>query len=438
MKKIILLFVSLVIVSCTKEEIENYNPPVVDDNTEIVDSKVPQKIYNSSTLNHEWNDGWVTFKTQRIESEFWSAFTYFDYNLDGKMDVFFRGWTPDNSNPIGVNIMTDGGWKNVPNVVDFQSGRAYRKIVTADVDNDGDLDMICFLAEDPGQSKQNGNRIMGGLDIYRFKEGKFYYEEIVPYQEGMKFFFHGGVVGDINGDGWVDILASGTSGSKVYMNKKDGTFDTNYFEVTQMTDSNPSPGSSTFTLELADLNNDGILDLMTGLARNGYYFPHNQPSEYPKYNYTSHIYFGKSEYPYFVETPLVLDTDFSKSTPEEMKYSFNITYDYVVSDMDEDGDLDIFVYLTNDDSAYNPGDLNYKNDAALEYHENNGDGTFNLKNDIFKSGHNVFATGPNWFKGWDIDNDGKKEILLEAYDRLPFNAWKKDVDGKYYKTTINN
>jgi len=176
----------------------------------------PQVIYNSSTLNHEWNDGWVTFKTQRIESEFWSAFTYFDYNLDGKMDVFFRGWTPDNSNPLGVNIMTDSGWKNVPNVVDFQPGIAYRKIVTADIDNDGDLDMICFLAEDPGQSKQNGNRIMGGLDIFRFKDGKFYYEEVVPYQEGMKFYLHGGVVGDINGDGWVDILASGTSGAKVF------------------------------------------------------------------------------------------------------------------------------------------------------------------------------------------------------------------------------
>mgnify|MGYP000556915927 FL=1 len=86
---------------------------------------------------------------------------------------------------------------------------------------------------------------------------------------------------------------------------------------------------------------------------------------------------------------------------------------------------------------YNPWDTNYLEDAALEYHENNGDSSFTLNNDIFVNGQNKFDTGGNWFKVWDVNGDGKKEILVETYDRLGFNAWKKNTDGKYYQTIIN-
>ena len=434
--KITIICLSIFVVSCSKEEI--IEDTIITEIPKVeVPTLIPQKIYNSSTLNHEWNSGWVTFVTQKIESEFWTGFTYFDYNQDGKMDVFFKGWTPDNSNPIGVNIRTETGWKNIPNVVDFQPGRGYRKIAAADIDNDGDMDMVCFIAEDPGASYGNNNRIMGGLDIYRFDNGKFYYESVVPYQESMKFYFHGGVVGYVNGDGWVDLIGTGTSGGKVYLNDGTGKFSNEYFEVTDVVDTKPSPGTTAFTLELADLNSDGKLDLMVGYSRNAYYFPQNPESEHSKYNYTSSIYFGKSEYPYFETTALVLDSAYAKTTIDEMKYAFNITYDYVVSDMDDDGDLDLFVYLTNDDALYNPGDNNYLKNAALEYHENNGDSTFTLKNNVFVQNQNKFATGPDKFKAWDIDGDGKKEILLEAFDRLPFNAWKQNSNGKYYQTVLN-
>ena len=49
--------------------------------------------------------------------------------------------------------------------------------------------------------------------------------EIEPYQaEGNEYFYHGGTLGDVNGDGLVDIIA-GTVEISVWINKGDLIFE---------------------------------------------------------------------------------------------------------------------------------------------------------------------------------------------------------------------
>lgn len=419
MKRYILFLFILLITSCSKEEIVNNTE---NSNVEIIygnDTKVPQTIYNTSTLNHEDNNGWATFLTQKIESEFWTAFAYFDYNSDGEYDVFFREWGTDN---LGVNIKTKNGWELVTGVIDKQTNIGYRKIVPADIDNDGDIDMICFIAEDPAAT--NNNRIMGGIDLYRFDEGIFYYESIERYTEGMIHYNHGGVVGDVNNDGWVDIIGSGNSGAKIYLNNQ-GTISSDYFEVTEIKQYQPKGGTTTSALELIDLNNDGYLDLLMGVVHNNFFFEQSPQSEHGNFNRTDYIYFGKSEYPYFEDEYILLESE--SNPPTDMSPA---TYDWTFIDFNKDGNLDILSLKIDV-----PGNI-------IEYYSNNGDGTFTLDNSIFQNESNYYEDmGMNrqsrFIKSWDIDGDGVEEILEEASDWFGFNAWKVDSSGKYKKVKIS-
>ena len=77
MKKYILLLL-IILVSCSKEEL-------IDDGGEepVNPNPIPQLIYPTSVQNHEWNDGWYSRERETFPVEFFSAYEYFDYDLDG-------------------------------------------------------------------------------------------------------------------------------------------------------------------------------------------------------------------------------------------------------------------------------------------------------------------------------------------------------------------
>ena len=252
MKKYLFLLL-IIISSCSKEELDDYIEPPNP-------NPIPQTIYSTSIQNHEWNDGWYSRDRESYPVEFFSAFEYFDYDLDGDLDIFCRvGFYPNQgdsnaantNNDIRILINNNNTWTLADrDIVDIQPNRAYRKIVTVDIDNDGDLDMIGFNAEDPAEF--NGYRTMGGLDLFRFNDGKFYFEEIIPYQEGNPTFFHSGTAADINNDGRIDINDSG------FIDSDNNGMDDNA-ELTSELDSDNDNCFDVIEAGFQDPNLDGVL-----------------------------------------------------------------------------------------------------------------------------------------------------------------------------------
>lgn len=430
MKKYILLLL-IILVSCSKEEL-------IDDGGEepVNPNPIPQLIYPTSVQNHEWNDGWYSRERETFPVEFFSAYEYFDYDLDGDLDIFCRvAFYPNQGDPDAANTNNDirilinnnNSWElGDIDIVDFQPKRAYRKIVTVDIDNDGDLDMIAFTAEDPAEF--NGYRIMGGLDVFRFDNGKFYFEEIVPYQEGNNYFFHSGAAADINNDGWVDIIAGD---GYVILNKGDGTFQDSY-KLPE-----PFVAMGWGSQETIDVNNDGYTDLIVGKGHDGgtWYFPMGGTDEL--FGKTQWIYFGKQDYPYFdMETPYILPTNYDfYGTDDLYRLGLSSTMDVSVVDFDNDGLLDLF-FLSHSDMAPPHGNGSSGQLNVLEYYKNNGDNTFTNKTwDVFgmDGGNELPDSRTNWWKVYDYDNDGDLEILLEV-EQYSFTHFRKGSTGQYYKT----
>ncbi|MEL0103691.1 MAG: VCBS repeat-containing protein, partial [Gammaproteobacteria bacterium] len=399
---------------------------------DIKNNPIPQTIYPTALQNHEWNKGWYSRERESFPVEFFSAFEYFDYDLDGDLDIFCRvdffpgqGGDPANTNnSLRVLIKNKNTWTVADENIIEQSGRGYRKISTVDVDNDGDLDMIAFNAEDPAEYNQY--RYMGGLDLFRFEDGKFYYEELYPYQEGNIHYFHSGTAGDINNDGWVDIIAGN---GNVWLNKGDGSYEETPFKLIQ------NDKSSWYSSEMIDVNGDGYNDLLIGKSHDDYwYFEQGGTDE--MYGRTQFIYFGKSQYPYFdMDNPYTLPTNYDfYGTSELIEKGLSSTMDFAVIDFDKDGLLDIF---TLSHSAIKPphGDGTSGQINVLEYYENNGDNTFTNKSDnIFLNKSNELSDSKtNWWKVWDVDGDGNLEIILEV-EEYEFTHFRKDNQGKYFRT----
>jgi hypothetical protein len=155
-------------------------------------------------------------------------------------------------------------------------------ISLADVDNDGLLDVLAVGPARPGwapRAEYVGGRFWKNLGNFRFEErteAAGLNALTWTYQKWFEFFdgpaagrrlagrpyFADAIFGDFDNDGWVDVVVQDRSEraeeparAMLFMNQGDGTFDlkpTNFSGL----DGNGICG------EAADLNNDGLLDLV--------------------------------------------------------------------------------------------------------------------------------------------------------------------------------
>lgn len=381
-------------------------------------------IYPTSLQNHQWNTGWVTYEGEKLggfPDHPESAVTYIDVDLDGDLDITYRS---PNYEGHRMMVMINNGDEFVVDDSRFPNhphNRDYRKIVPVDVDNDGDLDLIGFNGADAKpENPLIPNQTHGGIDLMRFDNGKFYFEEIQTPIASHEYFFHGGAAADINGDGWVDVMAG--HGGKIYLNDGAGNISSDYVEFMTMEEFQQGTGKLWFAMELMDVNDDGYVDLIVGEA---WGTPEDGDYQDPNYQKTKNIYFGKSGYPYFEKTPYALETEYDllgKSNYDEDALS--ATLGISVIDFDNDGDLDIFTFSHDQSTS-----------GAIEYFENISNSQFRVDNSIFGNGENILSQTPNWIKVWDIDGDGTPEILNEASRDQYYNYFRKEGDGKYYKNT---
>jgi enediyne biosynthesis protein E4 len=205
----------------------------------------------------------------KSEGKWYTGVTMTDINGDGWLDIYVC-----NSGKLGMNNPNDL-YINQGNGTFTEEAKIYglgdigltTHAAFFDYDKDGDLD--CFVLNNSPRSIESFGYnksirsirdTINGDRIYRNDNGKFkdISEEAGIYGSEIGFGL-GITVGDLNNDGWEDMYVSNDFFERdyLYINNKNGSFK----EVINDAMGHISQGS--MGSDMADINNDGHLDIFT-------------------------------------------------------------------------------------------------------------------------------------------------------------------------------
>ena len=406
MKKIFILLSLLTLFSCQDEFIKEFETQAESNQTQNTQStpKPLTKLYKESYLNQRsgisfwWYSGWGHGTNVNESTGYFSAgHAYHDINGDGFMDILVTHY--DLSNKSSVNwYLNDGTNSNFTKSLKYINGNtgglSSHKILKTDVNNDNLADFILLGVDETQQNNYGGNF----TTLVQQKNGTF---EIIRVNEGVGFWFHNGSSGDLNSDGFVDVIA----GDYLWWGDGTGNFINSKINITELY------ARDVLAYEVFDINKDGFNDLILGAA--------------PIKNPTTIVLNNNGKFD-INNTKILLPTD--------MTTGIN---DIEIYDIDSDGDFDIIEnrILNNKTKLHTYINSNLKFTLVPYYIENSEDGGF-LNGDVDKHGWGSF-------KFDDLDKDGKDEIVIENFHdgynpttgNLLYNCLKK-VDGKWKKVMV--
>lgn len=200
--------------------------------------------------------------------------TTIDFNNDGRIDMFISGWDDNAKQRFSAIYINDGAGKFAaiaqPNLIQ----KGYGSSVWGDVNGDGWMDLL--LNGDGGADGEASS------DMYRlYKNNKGVLEPKATFNDYRQISVGDGArMVDWDNDGKLDIILTGWSNTKSRQATMlfSCTDATNFVFAENTLGNTDFPGVSESSIETADLNNDGRIDLLiTGL--NG-----NQANQVGKYN----------------------------------------------------------------------------------------------------------------------------------------------------------
>jgi len=189
-----------------------------------------------------------------------------DLNNDGRDDLWIDYYESDVPSLILYGTAT-GGFTEETNMQGNVSRRHVRNGEVADFNNDGWLDLVGFTTGDPGNRIAAEGYSLGGRNIPRGQQdillmnlqGKGFAAVDIP-EVRRNDWNHGGSAGDINGDGWVEILplSEGEKHHTVPLVNHQGVEHT----LNRHAYSSEISRYLTSDLDAGDLNGDGIDDMV--------------------------------------------------------------------------------------------------------------------------------------------------------------------------------
>lgn len=311
-------------------------------------------------------------------------YLYSDLNGDGNKDLwasYLKAPWPTNANGLHLYINDINSSQNL----DLQVGLTQvRKNVLSDFNNDGKNEITLFSSGYDGYPFPGDSLAVFDLSNKTYK----YLSEDIGY-------FHGGATGDVNSDGYEDIIGY-SGGSAVipvhpvyYQNDKSGNFVLKNDIFLNFTDSD-----NYYTVELFDIDNDGLLDLFLG-SRGFLLVIKNENGNYDRQKGIN------------IQTDInleVMDIDFF--------------------DFDNDNIKEIIVM--NNSSGYNGHSLNlYKFNF-----ENNSQVTSTYFDVTKFEGDNAWV---KWIHIFDFDKDGDLDIVGDGLfgDIVDKTIYWKNEKGKF-------
>jgi len=186
-----------------------------------------------------------------------------DFNHDGRADMVVS-----DANQPNVYVLLGKASSGFADPVTYPIGRATYFVETADLNRDGQLDILVSGIQNASLGVLNGNAdgTFGPLVAY----------PVIPtvapgtYPPPPVNYLTGIAVGDVNGDGYPDVVVNDANNSKIYVlpGSSTGTLGA-AVPFAGGNSSSALGGNFPFDVKLADLNRDGKLDIVVA---NGQYY----------------------------------------------------------------------------------------------------------------------------------------------------------------------
>jgi hypothetical protein len=399
------------------------------------------KYYHLDDINSQYsfktNDSRGVTNTYQMSDH---TYVYFDYNNDGYLDLF--GWaynlTPVMGRFPGKYVLIDNVVSSKRKVTYFESDISWPSgMELNDFNNDGTKDVVFYSYNthvDMGGQSSNPARPIKVL-LFK-KEGTF--KEV---DATTPLVIHDIASGDLNGDGFADILAweySGVNKPRIYLNNGMGNFsEAPSLNITGLDEimNTYSGGFTALAVELYDLNNDGNLDIIAGNEVGGSSWDYTYFNEHIAYKIPNQrIYWGKGNAKFDFKTGF---TDLANLSIEPWSKTQAGSNDLVLSynqnskiilgfnfvDFNNDSKMDIVSAITPNYHGY-----------IVQLHQNMGNNVFKDVTVDLVSNYNGTLGGvdkngvdgdfPNFYEIRPYDYDGDGDLDLVPHGVVCWNPYK--------------
>ena len=330
---------------------------------------------------------------------------FIDINGDGWDDIFIsNGPSTGQNNMLYINNQ-DGTFTNVTNNPITSDGAKSDGATFGDADNDGDLD-ACVVTW------------YGQINNYYEGQGKYSFSHLENVITQAGTYSETASWGDMDNDGWLDLYVTNSEGNKrnkLFRNTGEGSFE----EVT----AGPAVSSltSSRSVDWIDYDVDGDLDIFVTNenSQQNELFQNDGSGTFTKVTGLSFLEPNKKsagsswadidndgDFDLFVANyqaqanELYInngDGTFSAITAGSIVQDFGWSFGSSFADMDNDGDLDLYVC-----NAFGGIEKNH-------FYINNGDGTFERDNESAPAVQSGWTFGCAW---GDYNNDGFMDLVL--------------------------